>query len=456
MKIKNSLIQICVLSALLLLEFTSGAQPVTKIAAGHFHSLFLKSDGSLWAMGDNTYGELGDGSNSTIPFQFHGTNFPEQIVASNVTEIAAGNDFSLFFKSDGSLWAMGADFYGELGDGTNGTTPFHYYGTNRPEQIVASGVTAIAAGNGHSLFLKSDGSLWGMGLNDSGQLGDGTFNNTNRPELIMASNVTAIAAGDEHSLFLMTDGSIWGMGLNSSGQLGDGSYNSTNHPEQIVVSNVMVIAAGAQQSLFLKIDSSLWGMGYNGGSLGDGSNDKTNRPEQIVASNITAVVSGLQHSLFLKNDGSLWGMGFNMDGELGDGTYISTNRPEKIVASGVTAITAGTEHSLFLKSDGSLWDMGRNSDGELGDGTHNGNTNRVEQILAAYNQIFVQLLGGGNVSFSFVGIAGANYALDRSFSLSPVNWFPQATNPANSLGTLVFTNMPNPATNNFWRIRSVP
>ena len=133
------------------------------------------------------------------------------------------------------------------------------------------------------------------------------------------------------------------------------------------------------------------------------------------------------------------------------------------MASGVTAIAAGADHSLFLKSDGSLWAMGYNGDGELGDGTYGygptSSTNIPEQIVAGppgYNQISIQLLSRGNVGLSFVGMAGTNYELDRSFSLSPANWVPQATNAADSNGALVFTNTPNATTHNFWRIRSVP
>jgi hypothetical protein len=150
-------------------------------------------------------------------------------------------------------------------------------------------------------------------------------------------------------------------------------------------------------------------------------------------------------------------MGDNSYGALGDGTYNQTNLPEQIMGSNVTAIAAGAFHSLFLKSDGSLWVMGYNGVGQLGDGTFN-NTNRPEQIVVnqSYNKISSQLLSKSSVSLSFFGNAGANYALDRSFSLSPANWIPQATNPANSFGALAFTNTPVATTNNFWRIRSVP
>jgi hypothetical protein len=126
-------------------------------------------------------------------------------------------------------------------------------------------------------------------------------------------------------------------------------------------------------------------------------------------------------------------------------------------AQPVTKVAAGNFYSLFLKSDGSLWAMGENANGELGDGTFN-NTNRPEQIVVNpfYNRISGQLLGTGDVRLSFVGIAGTNYALDCSFSLSPANWVSQVTNPAGAGGVLVFTNTPDPTTNNFWRIRSVP
>ena len=449
MKIKMNLIRICLLCAVLLQATTSGAQPVTKICGGEYHSLFLKSDGSLWVMGWNQSGQLGDGTANLANF------WPEQIVASNVTAIAAGWQHSLFLKNDGSLWVMGYNHDGELGDGT-------FNNTNIPEQVLASNVVAVSGGDYHSLFLKSDGSLWAMGGNYNGQLGDKTYNNTNRPEQIVSSNVTAIAAGDTHSLFLKRDGSLWGMGQNYNGQLGNAGGNV---PKQIVASNVIAIAAGQLHSLFVKSDGSLWGMGYNEfGALGDGTYNNTNLPELIVSSNVTAIAAGIDHSLFLQSDGSLWAMGDNGYGQLGDGGNLyngyngSTNRPVQIVGSGVTTIVAGAYHSLFLKSDGSLWGMGWNAWASLGDGTLNP-TNQPEQIVAGtpnYNKISSRFMSGSNMRLSFFGNAGANYALDRSFTLTPANWIPQMTNSAGAGGALVFTNTPNAANNNFWRIRSVP
>jgi alpha-tubulin suppressor-like RCC1 family protein len=374
-KTKRSLIPICLLGVVLSPVITSRAQSVTQISAGFYHSLFLKSNGSLWAMGWDLYGQLGDATYATAyPY---GTNQPEQIVASNVTAIAVGGGHSLFLKSNGSLWAMGWNAYGQLGDGT---TDNGNYETNRPEQIVVSNVTAIAAGLNHTLFLKSNGSLWAMGENSYGQLGDGATDNgnyeTNRPEQIVASNATAIASGYRHSLFLKSDGSLWGMGDNAYGQLGNGTYSNTNLPVQIVASNVTAIAAGDQHSLFLMSNGSLWAMGNNNvGQLGDPTvGTTTNSPDQIMASNVTAIAAGSAHSLFLKSDGSLWAMGDNHYGQLGNGTYNNTNLPVQIVASNVTAIAAGYGYSLFLKSDGSLWGMGDNLNGQLGNGTYN-NTN---------------------------------------------------------------------------------
>src|SRR3989337_2999238 len=150
---------------LLMTAFPSGATGETvksQIAAGSYHTLAIKSDGTLWAWGYNYSGQLGDGttSNKTTPVQIGtGTNW---------SQIAAGGYHTLAIKSDGTLWAWGGNSFGQLGDGTSSdykTTPVQIgTGTNWSQ---------IAAGGYHTLAIKSDGTLWAWG-NYYGQLGDAT------------------------------------------------------------------------------------------------------------------------------------------------------------------------------------------------------------------------------------------------------------------------------------------
>jgi alpha-tubulin suppressor-like RCC1 family protein len=338
---------------------------VVAMACGNRYSLLVENNGSVWGMGDNGQGSLGLTNVSA-------TNVPVQLPLTNVTAVAAGLGHSLFLEADGSLWGVGNDTYGQLGDGANySEVPV---GPRQIEQVVADGVTAVAAGQYHSLFIKSDGSLWGMGSETFGQLGDGHPENipfypdlssfTNLPEEIVASNVIAVAAGGAHSLFLKSDSSLWAMGYNYYGQLGDGTLISTNRPEMIVTSNVTAIAAGAYHSLFLKSDGSLWAMGDNDmGQLGNGnfgSGDRSGyatRPEEIVASNVVAIAAGEYHSLFLKSDGSLWAMGLNSNGQLGDGFFDystihqGTATPEQILPPPPPVLFTTTSAGTNLQFD---------------------------------------------------------------------------------------------------------
>src|SRR5665213_1480883 len=115
----------------------------------------------------------------------------------------------------------------------------------------AQTVVNVSVGQSHTLFLKSDGSLWAAGQNQNGQLGDGTLNDTNKPELIVPSGVTAISAGGLHSLFVRQGGSLGAMGDDLDGQLGDGDNFATNRPEMILPGGVTAISAGLYHSLFL-------------------------------------------------------------------------------------------------------------------------------------------------------------------------------------------------------------
>jgi len=196
---------------------------VIAIAAGSEHSLFLRSNGQILACGDNDEGQLGDATNleSSLPVQVGD-------VFSDVTAIAAGGDFSMLLKSNGVVFTWGENSLGQLGDGTNTNS-------NVPVQVNSlSDVTAIAAGNHLSLALKSNGTVMSWGGNLDGELGNGNNTSSNIPVAVSSvSNVFAIAAGQRHSLALKNDATISSWGGNSVGQLGNGLFTASNIPTDV-------------------------------------------------------------------------------------------------------------------------------------------------------------------------------------------------------------------------------
>ena len=258
----------------------------TAIAAGGYFSLALDNDGTVMAWGSNSSGQLGVGFfddehdiDWNICYRVRTTNFT---VLDDVTAIAAGYAHSMALKSDGTVYAWGNNSSGQLGDGT--TT--RRYGAVRVETsagVPLTDVVAIAAGSYHSLALKSNGTVWVWGNNSVGQLGNSNTNNLSRPMMNNnLSGVTAIAAGYAHSMALKSDGRVLAWGRNSCGQLGNGTIIDRSTPVHVMNSNVVgtggsgdmgnviAISAGNYHSFAVKSDGPCWGWGYNAcGQLGN-------------------------------------------------------------------------------------------------------------------------------------------------------------------------------------------
>jgi len=360
---------------------TLGAEPnVVSVAGGAYHSLFVLSDGSLWAMGKNTDGELGDGTTTS-------RITPVKILSSHVKAVAAGKNFSLFLKDDGSVWGMGANDLGQLGNGVTSKP------STSPAQIVVRGVTAIAASFDFSMFLFTDGSVWAVRKNDQGQLGDGTKIDRIKPVKTTIYDVQAIAVGWKFSLFLRKDGTVWASGENNCGEFGDGTQNDNPVPHLVVGGNdskvggkITGISAGMQFSLLLSEKNLPWGMGndaYFQLGLHASTDDKLFgpiqlTPDQLFSGKFKAVAAGSNFSLFLSANGDLWVVGNNEFGQMGDGSKTEHERPVKVVAGEVRMIWAGRGNSFFAKNDGTLWAMGADDFGQLGDGSIDNKTIPVQ------------------------------------------------------------------------------
>ncbi len=337
-----------------------GLSATNPLTASQAHWL-VSSTQPACAAGQNDHGELGDG---TAVNRFT----PVPAVDSSFTQVSTSWFHSLGLKSDGTVWAWGYNGNGELGNGTTFESP-------TPVPVPGlSGVIAVAAGQWHSLALKKDGTVWAWGLNGNGRLGNGTTNSSTTPvQVINLTGVTAIAAGQSHSLALTSNGMVWGWGYNGFGQLGNGIYSDEPSPVQVTaLNNVSMIAAGANHSLSLKNDGTVWTWGYNGqGQLGDG--DTNSSPTIVRASNLTGVSSiagGDNHSLASKSDGTVWAWGYNASGQLGNGTLTQELTPTEVPNfGGAIGVAGGTSFSVVLKNNGTIWAWGDNTYGQLADGS---------------------------------------------------------------------------------------
>lgn len=325
---------------------------VQTISTGYNHTAVIKTDGSLWTWGENSAGQLGDGTKIDRKTMFK--------VMDNVATVSVGGSYTAAIKTDGSLWTWGNNGDGQLGDGTN---------TDRYKPIkVMDNVLSVCAGDFHTAAIKKDGSLWTWGRNDYGQLGSGITDPVGKkgykPVKVM-DNVAAVSTGEYHTAAIKTDGSLWTWGWNDFGQLGDyksigyGPGTIRNKPQKMM-NNVAQVSAGNNFTAAIKTDGSLWVWGSNrSGQLGDGTNMDRNTLFKVMDGVVAASAGDYQISV-IKTDNSLWTWGSDPIEQLENDTSTTKYTPVKIMDN-VTAVSEDFKHAVALKTDGSLWAWGENN-----------------------------------------------------------------------------------------------
>ncbi|MCF8423809.1 MAG: T9SS type A sorting domain-containing protein [Bacteroidia bacterium] len=430
----------------LAVSITANAQCWSQIANGLYHTLAIKTDGTLWAWGRNNKGQLGDLTTTD-------KNVPTQIgIATNWSKITARQYHSLAIKTDGTLWAWGDNSTGAVGDGTNTDK-------NVPTQIgIATNWNKITAGRYHSLATKTDGTLWAWGDNFYGTLGDGTNTDKNVPTQIgTATNWSKITAGDGYNHAIRTDGTLWAWGANG-GSLGDGTNTNKNAPAQIgsatpFSENFTTASPPSLPAGWSTNDANFWHTVTSNSNAGGITPElrwlyysntngawNANLPVINASSNTNLTLSfksmidnydattypftlSLQSSPDNLNWTTQWTLSptgtanvaattispINLNSLAGNSTvylrfqftgsaygcdawYID-DIEVTCSSNNWSKISDGGGHALAIKTDGSLWTWGQNNYGQIGDGTYInknvpvqiGNATNWDKIEAGYN-----------------------------------------------------------------------
>ena len=352
-----------------------------------------------------------NGNETPISTQLKGIPI-SSIVINTYKTIAAGDDHTTVLKKDGTVWAWGRGYDGQLGDGTNAGRKFPLPVCVDLEcSVLLDEVIEIAASYNSTYALKKDGTVWAWGDNsgygygefiDYSKLGDGTRIDRSLPVQVCADencinyldNVVSIDTQFSSVAALKNDGTVWTWGWNGNGELGDGSKINRSIPVQVCsdfdcnnhLDNIAAVSTGAGFMVALKSDGTVWSWGSNyDGELGNGTTVNSVVPVQVCEdiscasflSQVTLIDAGSDFAIALKKDGSVWAWGDNTYGQLADSSNIGSTIPQPVCADAnclsfldqIKNLSATFSSSIALKNNGELLTWGNNVRGKLGDGS---------------------------------------------------------------------------------------
>lgn len=356
-------------------ELSSGVQ---SIATGSGHTCALMTDGAVFCWGNNRYGQLGNGTSGWENSQ----NKPVAVTSlgNNVHAIALGANHTCALMGEpptsNGIFCWGANYYGQLGDGTT---------TERSAPVAVtelnSSIQAISTGGDTTCALVT-GIVFCWGDNSASQLGDGTTINRSAPVAVTGlSSVQAITGGYQHICVLTSSNGVLCWGGTAYGQLGNGSVGNKSTPVAVtgLNSKVLVIAASRRAHTCVVTEKTsgasnllCWGDNHFG-QLGDGITASKSTPAAVAGLNseMQTVATGAFHTCALTTNGGVLCWGNNYHGQLGDGTTIDKRTPITVtgLSSGVQAIATGGFYTCALTINGRVLCWGANDGGQLGDGT---------------------------------------------------------------------------------------
>lgn len=372
------------------------AQPVS---AGDGFSCAALPGETVKCWGDNLYGSLGNGTNTS-------TNSPVTVsgLSGNIVAISSSAQTCALVQS-GAVYCWGKNQNGAVGDGTTKAR-------NTAAAVIGlSGkVLALTAGNAHTCALIQGGSVQCWGSNSDGQLGDGSFLDSTKPVTVsgLSGSVAAISAGSLHTCVLLQGGSVQCWGTNFFRQLDSATLKNSSTPVNITLAGpVVALSSGGSHTCVLRQSGAVQCWGYNNyGQLGNGVTAFSSAPVTVsgLSGTVTGLVAGLDHTCVLLSSGGLQCWGYNLNGALGDGTTTNSSVPVAVqgLSGSVSAVAGGYRHTCAAIGSSSVQCWGDGFYGQLGNGTNKGVTTPVSVSGIASLST--------NRGFSFLGVASGGSA----------------------------------------------
>lgn len=317
---------------------------VKHVATSDFYTMIIRDDDTLWATGDNQYGQFGTDVYKKINSFVY--------ICDGVKSVETMWDFSLIIRNDNSLWISGRYPLKLSSDQKIVWDKTHNY------IKIDDNVVKVSAGSDFFIYLKSDGSLWGVGSNTFGQLGLGILKGVIQPKLLQ-NNVIDIFADLHCSYYIDSKNDLYLSGSKTY-FLDNNNKEVTGNKFVKVFSDVKSIST----CLLLKTNGDLYSFGYGCyGALGIGKKGSAKEPVTFVMHDVISISSSQEHSLVILTDGTLLSSGGGSHcnfGSIGDGT---TNPSYSFIPimENVKDISVGNYYSMVIKNDGSLWTFGVNN-----------------------------------------------------------------------------------------------